>query len=288
MVPPRPDERGEGPPGPRGGGPPGGPPGGGGGPPGGGGGPPGGPSGPYNPGSMRGRNVENENIRSDEKGDVIEGLPQSEQPNDVLRLKARELDSRSLIPPSIQQIRSDIEFDMFSVVRPGFGLGVDNKMFLYENIRDKDVIGSEPLYTPRPYNGPSSGVDRVPLLLQDVVPSEVYTANTAANNTLAAAGRNTTRRTGKGSLNVLGDDYGQLDSISDRGLNRPPESFLEPIIRTDARWQRPKLQPGFLSSKREFRKLYDGLRYPEHIAPHMNMDGGPTLKKSRSSLEVLI
>lgn len=256
---------------------------------------PGGPPGPPgfpNAGQMDPRGVDGKNInektRDSAGGDKVVDLPSVPPPNDVLRTEYTEADSRLLIPSEIDQIRSDIEFDMFSVVRPGFGLGADNKMFAFENIRDQQVIGKDPLFLPRAYDGPTSGVDTVPLLLQNVLPAEVFKRSQDINKRLRIHAMSTVGKTGKGSLNVLGDDYGQLDSISDRGLNRPPESFLEPIIRIDSRWQRPKLEPGFRSSDRQFRKLYDGLRYPEHVSPHMNMDGGPTMKKARASLEVLI
>jgi hypothetical protein len=208
--------------------------------------------------------------------------------NDVLRLELTEADSKLVIPSTVDQIRSDIEFDMFSVVRPGFGLGADNKMFAFENIRDQEIIGKEPLFEPRAYDGPTGGVDTAPLCLQNVLPTSVFQKNERTNKLLEAKALVTTARTLKGSLNILGDDYGQLSSVSDRGLNRPPESYLEPVIRIDSRWQRPKLEPGYLSSKRQFRTLYDSLRYPEHMTPHMNMNGGPTMKKARASLEVLI
>jgi hypothetical protein len=239
----------------------------------------------YNAGSMGPRALEGTNIKPEEK---LDGLPGTAAVNDVLRLEFTEADSKLVIPSTVDQIRSDIEFDMFSVVRPGFGLGADNKMFAFENIRDREIIGKEPLFEPRAYDGPTGGVDTVPLCLQSVLPTAVFQKNERVNKLLQTQGLQTTLQTLKGSLNVLGDDYGQLSSVSDRGLNRPPESYLEPVIRIDSRWQRPKLEPGYLSSKRQFRKLYDGLRYPEHMRPHMNMDGGPTMKKARASLEVLI
>jgi hypothetical protein len=239
----------------------------------------------YNAGSMGPRALEGTNIKPEEK---LDGLPGAAPVNDVLRLEFTEADSKLVIPSTVDQIRSDIEFDMFSVVRPGFGLGADNKMFAFENIRDQEIIGKEPLFEPRAYDGPTGGVDTVPLCLQSVLPTAVFQKNERVNKLLQTQGLQTTLQTLKGSLNVLGDDYGQLSSVSDRGLNRPPESYLEPVIRIDSRWQRPKLEPGYLSSKRQFRKLYDGLRYPEHMRPHMNMDGGPTMKKARASLEVLI
>lgn len=243
------------------------------------------PQGPFNAGSMGPRMLTTEQVQNLEKTTELPAPPAT---NDVMRLDAQEANSALVIPKGLDQIRSDIEFDMFSVVRPGFGLGADNKMFAFENIRDKEIIGKGPLFLPRAYDGPTAGVDTVPLCLQNVVPTAVYEKNDQVNKLLQYAALNTRQTTGKGSLNVLGDDYGQLTGISDRGLNRPSESFLEPVIRIDSRWQRPKLEPGFMSSKRQFRKLYDGLRYPEHMEPHMFMDGGPTMKKARASLEVLI
>jgi hypothetical protein len=243
------------------------------------------PKGPFNAGSMGPRALTAEQVQQMEK---TSELPSPPTPNDVMRLGATEANSALVIPRGLDQIRSDIEFDMFSVVRPGFGLGADNKMFAFENIRDKEIIGKGPLFLPRAYDGPTGGVNTVPVCLQNVVPTTVYEKNAKINKLLVSAAADTRQNTGKGSLNVLGDDYGQLTGLSDRGLNRPAESYLEPVIRIDSRWQRPKLEPGYLSSKRQFRRLFDCLRYPEHVEPHMFMNGGPTMKKARSALEVLL
>ncbi len=243
-----------------------------------------------NAGALMGRQIED--IIKDEKtgGDVaVGGVYNKHDGNDVLRLDAaEEADPWKTVPPPLAQIRSDIEFDMFSVVRPGFGLGTDNKMFVYENARDDYIVHQKPEFLPRPYDGPGSGVDTVPLSLQNVLPPDVFKAHMARTQRLELAAKLTASATKKGSLNILGDDYGQLDSISDRGLNRPSESFLEPVIRIDSRWSRVKPEPGYMSSKRQFRKLYDSLRYPEHMTAHMNMDGGPVLKKNRASLQVMM
>ena len=272
---------------PYGGGGPGGGPGGGGG--GGGGGGPGDGGPPPNAGGMMGRQIERI-VQDPVVGDVaVGGAYNTRANNDVLRLdNAIEADPWKTVPSELAQIRSDIEFDMFSVVRPGFGLGVDNKMFVLENAREDFIVHQKPEFLPRPYDGPGSGVDTVPLSLQNVLPSDVFKAHAARTQRLALAAQLTATETKKGSLNILGDDYGQLDSISDRGLNRPPESFLEPVIRIDSRWSRVKPEPGYLSSKRQFRKLYDSLRYPEHMTAHMNLDGGPVLKKNRASLQVMM
>jgi len=104
------------------------------------------PKGPFNAGSMGPRALTAEQVQQMEK---TSELPSPPTPNDVMRLGATEANSALVIPRGLDQIRSDIEFDMFSVVRPGFGLGADNKMFAFENIRDKEIIGKGPLFLPR-------------------------------------------------------------------------------------------------------------------------------------------
>jgi hypothetical protein len=244
---------------------------------------------PNNAGQMGPRMVENANIVHNSRGDAIVGMEPAAGTTDVLRASYTEADPRLVVPNKLAQIRSDIEFDMFSVVRPGFGLGANNKLFVLENQRDSNVIGHEPLFTPRTYDGPNGGPDTTPLLVQDVIPPEVYRRLEQRNMKGKLSVGYTAQLTKPGSsLNILGDDYGQLDSISERGLKRNASSFLEPVIRVDNNWFREKLPTGSELSRRSFRKPYDSLRYPEHFVPHVNMDGGPLMKKSRVLQQPLV
>lgn len=92
-------------------------------------------------------------------------------------------------------------------------------------------------------------------------------------------------RSGASSLNITGDDFGQMSSVSARGLKRDAESPLEPIIRLPSKMQRVKLADGFALSHRHGRRLFDAQRYPERYEPNVAQSGGSTYSR-RSALSL--
>ncbi len=193
--------------------------------------------------------------------------------------------ANAVIPSRVEQVKSDVLFSDFSVVAPGNGLGVTNKMFQMETWRDKNFVFKEPLAEPRSYQGPTLCVDPPPLQWQNEITRKDRHTTQAREYAADATGVVLERRAGEGSLNTLGDDYGLLRGVSDKGLKRARESPLEPIILTPKAWERVKLLPGFQLERKDMRRLFDADRYPEKFTPHTAMEGGMTMSK-RNALAV--
>lgn len=201
---------------------------------------------------------------------------------DTLRPSFGIAPANAVVPTKRQQVESDLLFNDFSVVAPGHGLGVTNKMFLMESAREQKIVYREPLAEPRKYDGPAGTVEVTPLQWQNEITRRDRNVLAAKAIAEEASGVLLEARAGRGSLNVLGDDFGQFQRISDKGLKRPAESPLEPILRTPKAWERIKPLPGIQWARKEFRRLFDSARYPERFEVNVAMEGGPTLSKRNS------
>lgn len=220
---------------------------------------------------------------SERKGDAFAVAKESHNTStDTLRPTFGIAPPNGVIPPKTDQVRSDILFSDFSVVAPGNGLGVTNKMFLMEEWREKNFVFKEPLAEPRSYQGPTGCVEPTPLQLQNEITRRDRRTLQAQTYAAEATGVVLERRAGAGSLNILGDDYGLSRAVSAKGLKRERESPLEPVIVTPNAWERVKPLPGFQYARKEPRRLFDADRYPERFASHMAMSGGPTMSKRNS------
>ena len=210
----------------------------------------------------------------------VKGVINAKQ--DTLRPMFGLANPTDVIPGSKDQIRSDLLFEDFSVVAPGHGLGINNKMFLLEEARDKHIVYREPLCEPRKYDGPSGLViPPLPEWQNEIPKSERARYESTVEHRLALE-MLAVRRVGTGSLNTLGDDYGQLKGVSDKGLVRPPDSPLEPVLRRPAAMERLRPPTGQQLQARSGRRLFDALRYPERWEKNMAMEGGPTMLRPRA------
>lgn len=195
---------------------------------------------------------------------------------DTLRPTFGIAPANAVIPTKKQQINSDVLFSDFSIVAPGNGLGVTNKMFLMEEMRDKNFVFKEPLAEPRKYDGPTNGVEVMPLQWQNQISKADRRLLNEQEIAEEATGVLLEKRAGYGSLNVTGDDFGMFQDTSDKGLKRHRESPLEPILLTPKGWERVKGLPGVQWSRKQFRRLFDAQRYPERFASNLAMSGGST------------
>lgn len=218
------------------------------------------------------------------KGDAFLAAKESHNTTtDTLRPTFGIAPANGVIPSRRQQVMSDLLFEDFSVVAPGHGLGVTNKMFLMETARDNKIVYREPLAEPRKYDGPSGTVVPPPLQFQNQITRRDRNLLAAKEIAADASATLLEARAGTGSLNVLGDDYGQFQRVSDKGLKRPADSPLEPALRVPGPWERVKPLPGVQWARKSFRRLFDAVRYPERMEPNVAMEGGPIMSK-RSSL----
>lgn len=233
-------------------------------------------------------------------GDGPRGPPAARPGGDVIAAaKASHNDTTDTLrpqfpiaPPSLlqqtptQQVFNDIGFDIFSKVLPGSGLGVTNKMFEMNQLREKHIHFMEPMDLPRKDEGPTGLVLPPPLELQNVV---THTDREALKNRQVALDLSaalTELRAGASSSNILGHDFGELAAMSAKGLKRDAESPLEPIIRMPNPMTQTALPSGHTLSYRKSRRLFDGLRYPERFDSHPAQSGGPTMS-TRNSLALM-
>jgi hypothetical protein len=223
----------------------------------------------------------------DPGGDKFNDVQDVDNGQNNLRAEFGEASARSVIPTVERQIESDIRFDMFDMVLPGFGEGSDNKLFLMEERREEAIVHMEPHFFPGDYIGPLNGERVPPWQLQREMPvSEVKKySDRKRNDVLVKA--DVFRAYDDSSTNVLGDDVGYPYSHGASELKRAKYSPLEPVIRTDMDWQHVKNPTGVKLNKLGMRRVHDALREPRNLHVDMAGMGGARLGHRRS-LEVIL
>ncbi len=207
---------------------------------------------------------------------IVDSKRSMDRSKDTLRTLFGEANAEDVIPSKHDQIQSDIMFDSFSTVLPGWGLGMNNKMFLMEEEHEDKIIGAAPMSWPRQDIGPLGGSDTMPVVWKSSISeyNRRKIRNARIKNDMLASLLE--QRVGNGSLNILGDDAGFLRSISDRGLPRDKESCLEPVVITSAPWKPAKVPCGYDLRRVKMRVPHDALRMPAKIRPTMAQNGGST------------
>ena len=206
--------------------------------------------------------------------------------NDTLRPLYGMASPLDVVPSTREQIKSGVLFNDFHIVAPGFGLGVTNKLFQMNEKREMEIRYREPLQLPRSDMGPTNTVLAPPLEWQNNIPrKDMQTERnkkTISDRLKALA----VVQAGTGSLNVFGDDYGLMRDTSAKGLPRPEDSVLEPVVLKPTPMERARPLAGVQLEDKQFRRLFDAERYPEHFHSHIGMEGGSTLSR-RNSLKIL-
>ena len=204
-----------------------------------------------------------------------------------LRSQFGEASVQDVIPSWQKQVESDIRFDMFDTVNPGFGEGSDNKLFLMDQTREAHIVHMEPHFFPGQYIGPLNGFTVPPWQLQREMPvNEVRKYSDKKRRDILDKAE-VFNSMGASSTNLLGDDVGYPYSHSAGELKRRKLSPLEPVIRTDMDWQHIKDPTGVKLNKLSMRRVHDAMRYPRNLHCDMAGEGGPTMEKRRS-LEVIL
>ena len=220
-------------------------------------------------------------------GDVITNPAKASRNNttDSLRPYFRLGAPGVVAPTEAEQLASRMLHVDFGTVAPGSGLGVTNKLFEMNQAREKNIHYMGPLPLPRPYDGPSGLVVPEPLEWQNLITKKDRDALLSRELARDLTGVVLEARSGVSSLNITGDDFGQMSSVSARGLKREADSPLEPVIRLPSKMQRIKLADGFALSHRHGRRLFDAQRYPERFEPNIAQSGGSTYSR-RSALSL--
>lgn len=218
--------------------------------------------------------------------EIIDAKASHSNVTDTLRPSFGIAPPQAIVPSERAQVESEVLASDFSYVAPGFGLGVTNKMRLMEETRDKKIVYREPLCEPRKYDGPTMCVETLPLEFQNEITRRDRQRIIEREIALMSAAAVLETQAKKGSLNILGDDYGALQRVSDRGLKRPLESPFEPLMRTPKAWERVEVLPGVQLQRRDMREVHNALRYPERFSSDMAMQGGATSSR-RNALAAL-
>ena len=220
--------------------------------------------------------------------DREEKQSEEEGGEDTLRSQYGMEKAENVIPSEEEQMASDIRFDMFDTVNPGFGNGSDNKLFIMGENRDRKILYAEPTFKPGSYIGPLGNTVVPPWQLQRVMPEEkVRRYGTERRNRLNTISDTVMKYTRSSeSTNILGSDMGYPYSHSACELKRNRFSPLEPVIRTDINWEHVKDPIGVQLNKKRFRLETDGQRYPRQLDSMTSGMGGQHLSKRRG-LEVI-
>jgi hypothetical protein len=191
-------------------------------------------------------------------------------------------DPMGFVPSTRNQIKSNLLFSEFHIVAPGFGLGVNNKMYLMNEMRQQKLIYHEPLAFPRSYQGPSGCVLAPPFEWQNEMSKPAVKSRESRQSVMAKLGEMAANSVGEGSLNLLGDDYGLLRTSSAKGLARPPDSVTEPVILKPTPMERGRLLTGMQLDGKKMRRLFDADRWPEHFVSRMGLEGGATMPRQKA------
>ena len=223
----------------------------------------------------------------DDTGDKFNDVQDVDNGENNLRAEFGEASVRSVIPTVERQIESDIRFDMFDLVHPGFGEGADNKLFLMQERREEAIVHMEPHFIPGDYIGQLNGFNVPPWQLQREMPVDEVKKYSDRKRKEVYDKAAVFRMYDDASTNVLGDDVGYPYTHSAGELKRARYSPFEPVIRTDMDWQHVKHPTGVKLNKLGMRRTYDALREPRNLRCDISQSGGPRLEPRRS-LEVIL
>jgi len=165
-----------------------------------------------------------------------------------------------------EQLRGDIEFDLFSVVKDGYGLGATNTLHLDNRRHEVGVRFKPKLYEPRQWYGHELGIVPPRKELQAVMTADTITAGPRrARRLLNDQITYASKLPGGATAQFLPDDNNTQQSSTGLGYNKP--SPLLAHIDTHYYWQRLHDPAGVHMQSRKFRKLYDPLRQPQKKYP---------------------
>lgn len=161
-----------------------------------------------------------------------------------------------------EQLRGDIEFDLFSVVKDGFGLGATNQLHIDNQRREQYVRYKEKMFRPRAHDGPEMGMHPSRSEVHPTMSNrEMARPKKKLKRLLAAAQQYVRALPGAASAQFLPDDNNSLMSSTGLGTRKP--SPLVPHIDTHYYWQRQYDPAGIHMRNRQFRNQIDPLRHPQ-------------------------
>lgn len=231
-------------------------------------------------------NEKGERVTEEFKGDISTG-PHQDVSRATLRPQYGVSGADQAIPDPREQLRSDLEFDLFSVVPPGYGEGVDNKLYLYQKAHEDYVRFQAPFFSPGPWLGPLNTLHPMPWQWQSIKSSNDINNYRARIANRQQHAMKTIREHDEKSTWAFGRDVPQVPTpISSCGLKRSRDSVFEPVIHNKQPWTPYTTPAGVELNRMGTRKWFDPWREPQAMSQQPE-NGGPTLRKRRA-LEVIL
>jgi hypothetical protein len=151
-----------------------------------------------------------------------------------LRDMFEEADGEDLGQTDKERFASNLQFELFSYVPPGFGNGIDNKLFRMDVNRKRLIEWDDPMNQHRAYDGPTCGVTPLPYQWQNDMTDENY--SDAIN--MLASGPREVMKAKKGPIrsSLLGEVFYQPSS---KGLPQSHPTFLQKAINVTEKFHNP-------------------------------------------------
>ena len=185
-----------------------------------------------------------------------------------------------------ERIRMDVNFDLFDFVPDGFGLGADNKMFVMEQERDRQIRYAEPMFEPAAPDDiiTNNGLEPVDRRLRQVMRPKQIVGNLMRTMNDAADMYEVQMKQGVKSMNALPSDNNT--DKSSKGLRGNKPSPFESVIQLHSPFL-PVFDPAGVNMTRSFKSIFSPQRDPMRTTEFNPHNGFPTLSKRRA-LDIIL
>ena len=194
----------------------------------------------------------------------------------------------NVVPTVEDQIRSDVMFDMFGIVQPGYGEGTDNKMFLQQEQWKDTIQWGRPMFQPNIWLGNLNYQHPMPWQWQNIKHPRDIQKHLNEQIRRTDAEEALILRQGEGSVQAFGRDTPEVIlPVSASGLKRDPRTPFEPVIQTQQPWIPLNVPPSKdLERLQGFKRIFSAHRNPRTMERQQH-NGGPTLRPRRA-LEIVL
>ena len=197
------------------------------------------------------------------KRSIVIGGHQFDDPVNTIRPDYGIAGGDVVVPSKNRQITSDVIYDMFSVVPPGYGNGDDNKMYLQQQSWERYVKHGGDMFGPNAFAGPTAGVHPMPMAWRRNKPQTYIDQQQDGHGKLQATAQtlNQAYTISERTAGALPSDIGAYRALTSKRLGRPPGGCLEPVVNNGATFRPSFDGPGYKRVEKR-RRLYDPVRHP--------------------------
>ena len=133
-----------------------------------------------------------------------------------------------------EKFASNLQFELFSYVPPGYGNGIDNKLFRMDVNRKRLIEWCDPLNQHRQYDGPTCGIAPLPYEWQNTMTDAQYSQ--CVKKVANEARTKLEAKNGPISSSLLGEVFTQPSS---KGLPQTHPTFFQKAINVTDRMTNP-------------------------------------------------